>query len=160
MCSLIKIATAILGLTSTLVAAGVPHSRRSGGSGFSPFLKDGFPNPNPVQVRQIQNQSLGTLPNTAPPKNISQEGLNNLRVIAANELFEVAFFNQLLSNVTNNVTGYTVPDKEGQEILIKTLTAVQAVCYSHLHLSSSRLLTQLPPTNSKKNSTPSTPTAP
>ncbi|KAL2008719.1 hypothetical protein VTN00DRAFT_6913 [Thermoascus crustaceus] len=127
--SLISIATAILGFTSTLVAAGVPHSRRSGGGGggFSPFpLKDGFPNPNPVQVRQIQNQSLGTLPNTAPPKNISQEGLNNLRVIAANELFEVAFFNQLLSNVTNNVTGYTVPDKEGRELLIKTLTAVQA----------------------------------
>lgn len=139
--SFIITATAFLGLASALVGA-VPHVRRSGAGGFNPFpLKDGFPNPNADQVRQIQNQSLGTLPNGAPPNNISQEGLNNLRVIAANELFEVAFFTQLLSNITNNVTGYDVQDKEARELLIKTLTAVQAVCYSFISLCSNILQT-------------------
>jgi hypothetical protein len=90
-------------------------------------LQNGFPNPNQTEVEQIQQQALGTLPNGAAPPNISADGLNNLRVIALNELFEVAFFTQLLYNVTHNVTGYVVKNSDTKNLLVKTLTAVQAV---------------------------------
>ncbi|KAJ9267800.1 hypothetical protein DTO195F2_134 [Paecilomyces variotii] len=122
--SWITTATAILGFSSTLAIAApaVPRSVN-----FSPLpLRNGFPNPNQTETKQIQKQAFGTLPNGAVPSNISAEGLNNLRVIALNELFEVAFFTQLLSNVTHDVPGYTVKDKDSKAFLVQTLTAVQA----------------------------------
>lgn len=90
-------------------------------------MKNGFPNPSPDETKHIQQQALGTLPNGPPPANISKEGMYNLQIIALNELFEVAFFTQLIYNVTNNVTGYEVRDAGQREFIIKTLTAVQAV---------------------------------
>lgn len=124
--------TALLGLSTALASASpiaTEKARRDASSqGFNPFpLDNGFPNPDSKETDQIQQQALGTLPNGPVPDNISGEGLFNLQIIALNEIFEVAFFTELLYNVTNNVTGYEVEQADKREFIIRTLTAVQAV---------------------------------
>ncbi|EAW17751.1 putative sexual development protein (LsdA) [Aspergillus fischeri NRRL 181] len=97
-------------------------------------LPDNLPFPSPGQVREIELRAHGTLPNTPPPNNISRQGIVNLQWIAFNENFEVAFFNSLLHNVTNNVTGYEIPsdddegkeDEEDRDMVIRSLTAILA----------------------------------
>ncbi|RDW83482.1 hypothetical protein BP5796_04973 [Coleophoma crateriformis] len=70
----------------------------------------------------------GSLPNSPPPPNKpSADALTSLRLIAFNELFEVAYFTELLNNITNNVEGYEVGGKDdARNFMIKALTAVQA----------------------------------
>ncbi|KAF7155494.1 hypothetical protein CNMCM6106_004640 [Aspergillus hiratsukae] len=95
-------------------------------------LPDNLPFPSPSQIRDIERRAHGTLPNTPPPNNISRQGIVNLQWIAFNENFEVAYFNSLLHNVTNNVTGYEIPDEEDDEdaedrdLVIRSLTAILA----------------------------------
>lgn len=50
-----------------------------------------------------------------------------MKLIAFNELFEVAYFNDLLLNVTNNVPGYEIENADERKFVIKVLTAVLAV---------------------------------
>jgi hypothetical protein len=90
-------------------ASAAPTGKRS--SGLSPDgnyfpLQNGFPNPNREGEISIQDGAHGTLPNGPPPPKLSAEGLTNLKLIALNELFEVAFFTELVYNITNNVSGY------------------------------------------------------
>ncbi|OJJ43544.1 hypothetical protein ASPZODRAFT_145899 [Penicilliopsis zonata CBS 506.65] len=93
---------------------------------YSPFpLADGFPNPSQEQIEAIQQQALGTLPNSPPPPTISAEGITNLQLIALNEIFEVAFFTELLANVTTGCPGFELDETE-KEQLVEILTAVQA----------------------------------
>ncbi|EAU31856.1 hypothetical protein ATEG_07594 [Aspergillus terreus NIH2624] len=75
-------------------------------------LPDGMPNPSPEQLCDIQRRAHGTLPGLPLPETISEAGITNLQLIAFNELFEVAFFYDLLSNVTDRVEGYTFPTPE------------------------------------------------
>lgn len=95
-----------------------------------PFsLTNGFPNvKNPSQqLTDINQAARGTLSNAPPPaKGPSEETLTSLRLVAFNELFEVFYFTELLSNVTNNVPGYQFQDEKYREKIIKVLTAVQA----------------------------------
>jgi len=94
---------------------------------YNPFpLSDGFPNPSPQQLAKTQKTAAGTLPNGPPPPKLSDQGVLNLQVIAVNELFEVAYFNELLSNITNNVEGYHIEDKSAREVMINTITNVRA----------------------------------
>jgi hypothetical protein len=116
-----KIASASLfGLSclSTIVSA-VP---------FSFPLSNGFPkitNPS-SQLTAIEDQAHGTLPNGPPPPSITADTETSLELIAFNELFEVAFFTELLSNVTNNVPGFQIIDSNECKTVIAALTAVQA----------------------------------
>jgi hypothetical protein len=54
-------------------------------------------------------------------------GITNLKLIAFNELFEVAYFNELLLNITTNVTGYTFSDEKDHDFVIEAFTAILAV---------------------------------
>ncbi|CEJ58855.1 hypothetical protein PMG11_07501 [Penicillium brasilianum] len=87
-------------------------------------LPDGLPSPSPEQLDLIKQAAHGTLPNGPPPPVISSDGIVNLKLIAFNELFEVAFFNELITNITNNVEGYDIDDEEDH---IKTLDALKAI---------------------------------
>jgi hypothetical protein len=69
-------------------------------------LKNGFPNPSQDAIVDIAKQAHGTLPNGPPPAALSAEGILNLQLVAANEVFEVAYFTELYYNVTNKVPGY------------------------------------------------------
>ncbi|KAJ9203722.1 hypothetical protein DTO164E3_22 [Paecilomyces variotii] len=120
-------AVALLGAASLVSTASVNFKRDDMLSERSvPPLPDGMPNPSEEQIEDIERRARGTLPNTPPPSTISPEGIVSLQLIAFNELFEVAYFNELLLNVTNNVPGYEISDPDEREFVIKILTAVEA----------------------------------
>ena len=112
----------ILFASSSLAA---PHGKRQ--SGLSPDgnyfpLQNGFPNPNRDGEITIQDGAHGTLPNGPPPPALSAEGVTNLKLIALNELFEVAFFTELIYNVTNKVSGYDLG--MGHDYMLDSLNAI------------------------------------
>lgn len=111
-----------LSLTSAIVSA-APAAKRDYGNVFP--LSDGFPNPSAAQLTDIENRAFGTLSNAPPPGTISTDGLTNLKLIALNELFEVAFFTELVANLTNKVSGYDLG--YGHDFVLQTLEAVVAV---------------------------------
>ena len=106
---------ALLALTITVTTAPITF-----------LLPDGFPKPSSAQLAQIENLAQGTLPNSALPTSLKSTGVTTLQLIALNEIFEVAFFTSLLSNVTNNVTGYDAVAIAPLDYIyvIDTLTAV------------------------------------
>ncbi|KAF1345354.1 hypothetical protein BDV97DRAFT_320739 [Delphinella strobiligena] len=90
---------------------------------FSFPLADGFPDLNSTALQAVYKLAGGTLPNGALPTSIKASGVQTLQIIAANELFETAFFTELLSNITSGVAGY----EDGNTDYIKdTLAAVIA----------------------------------
>jgi len=95
-------------------------------------LGNSFPNPSADQLIAIEKQAHGSLPNGGPPATITEDTKTSLRLIAFNELMEVAFFTELLSNITNNVDGYHIHNRETERYIIKALTAIQA--QEELHL--------------------------
>ncbi|EAT90175.2 hypothetical protein SNOG_01963 [Parastagonospora nodorum SN15] len=120
---------------STALLASVASAAPAGKRDFSPDnvyfpLEKGFPNPNQDQTLQIQLQAHGTLPNGPPPPSLSPEGIKNLQLIALNELFEVAYFTELVHNVTNKYQGYDLG--RGHEYVLDALTAI--VAQEELHL--------------------------
>ncbi|OOO07672.1 hypothetical protein OAory_01041720 [Aspergillus oryzae] len=89
-------------------------------------LPDGMPNPSEEQLKKIQLRAHGTLPNTPLPSKISKDGITNLQLIAFNELFEVAFYNELLLNITKNVPGYKIPNPKKRDFIVESLVAILA----------------------------------
>ena len=75
--SIFNVGATVLGLASTLATGSDPAAKR----GLPGPLADGFP--NPTQLKQIQQNAFGTLPNSPPPSNISADGLVSLRLVAA-----------------------------------------------------------------------------
>ncbi|KAK4695155.1 hypothetical protein P7C71_g2543, partial [Lecanoromycetidae sp. Uapishka_2] len=89
-------------------------------------LLDGFPQPNTSQLSEIEQKAQGSLPNSLLPTSLKSTGITILQLIALNEIFEVAFFTQLIANITNNVTGYdaTALAPLDYTYVLKSLTAV------------------------------------
>ena len=115
-----KVAASLVGLSClSSIASAAP---------FSFPLSNGFPNiANPSsQLTAIEDQAHGTLPNGPPPPSITSDTETSLELIAFNEIFEVAFFTELLSNITNNVPGYEIADSNERNSVITAITAVQA----------------------------------
>ena len=99
-------------LTSATLAAAAP---------FSYPLANGFPNLNSTAMQEVYKFAGGTLPNGALPTSLKSNSVQALQLIAANELFEVAYFTELLSNITSGVAGY---EAGKDSYIIDTLTAV------------------------------------
>ena len=117
------VSVSLIGLSCLSVVSGAPFSFGNNplGNGF-PTVAAGSP-----QLAAIETQAHGSLPNAPPPATApSADSLTSLRLIAFNELFEVAFFTELLSNITNHVDGYEIQDQGSRDFIIKALTAVQA----------------------------------
>ena len=123
---------------ASLVSA-VPVEKRSSppaasSSDGSPSIfnfptSDGFPNiQNPSDaLTAIEQAAHGLLPNGPPPPSApAADDVTSLRLLAFNEIFEVAYFTELLFNVTNNVTGYEFEDQSQRQQVIDALTAVVA----------------------------------
>jgi hypothetical protein len=107
-------------LLATLTSA-APILRRE----FAPFpLSNGFPNPSQEAILQIQKDGHGTLPNGPPPPALSPAGVTSLQLIALNEIFEVAFFTELILNMTNKAKGYDMGHRH--ESILDTLNAIVA----------------------------------
>lgn len=89
-------------------------------------LPDGYPSPSPQQLLEIERKAGGPLPGGPLPTKLAPAGVTTLQLIELNESFEVAFFTSLLQNITNNVTGYTLPSPQyNRSYIIDTITAVQ-----------------------------------
>lgn len=88
---------------------------------------DGFPNPSDQQLADIEQQAHGTLSNSTPPASVSSDTILSLQVIAGQEQFESAFFEQLLTNVTNSEPGFEIDDANERKVAINALTAIVAV---------------------------------
>ena len=101
-------------------------SSSSKASDFKFPLSNGFPNiKNPsAQLSEIEKQAGGTLPNGSPPPTVSGDTEVSLGFIAFNELFEVAFFTELIQNITSNASGYD--HISNREEVLRTLKVVLA----------------------------------
>lgn len=141
---------ALLGLAS-LVSTSPVNSVAAGGR-----LPDGLPFPSRKQLKKIEKKARGTLPNMPLPDEISEEGIVSLQLIAFNENMEVAFFTELLKNITNDVPGYHISDERDRDFAIMSLTAIQGVS-TYSSCKYGRDLADSP--NSKKSFTFSVPTA-
>ncbi|RMY74092.1 hypothetical protein D0863_03435 [Hortaea werneckii] len=119
---------ALLGLSAIAAARPMSGSYTDGSSSgsdgevaFKFSLSNGFPdidNPSDA-LTKIEEQAHGTLPNASAPANGTAppppqpDSVNSLGFIAFNELFEVAFFTELIYNITNNVMGFDqVPNRD------------------------------------------------
>lgn len=123
-----KIASAVLvGLFAFASARPAPASKNfTSPPGFRYPLPNGFPitAPGSPQLKQIEEQALGTLPNGNPPSSLQPASITGLGFIAFNELFEVAFFKELIDNITLNVPGYDhIPDRERTLSILRTSKA-------------------------------------
>ena len=74
----------------------------------------------------IEKEAQGTLPNGPLPTVLKSTGVTTLQLLALNELFEVAYFTELLANVTNSVPGYDPKSIAplDKKYVVDTLTAV------------------------------------
>ena len=99
---------------------------------FSFPLANGFPNPSSTQIAAIEQQAHGSLPNGGPPPSLKDDTFNSLRLIAFNELFEVAFFTELISNITAHKDGYEIHGVKKEASILAALAAIQA--QEELHL--------------------------
>ncbi|GAB7352301.1 hypothetical protein MBLNU459_g2754t1 [Dothideomycetes sp. NU459] len=105
------------------IAAGSVAVQLAAAAPFSFPLANGFPNLNSSAIAAVYKLAGGTLPNGALPKTIKASGVQTLQLIAANEIFEVAFFTELLSNITSGVAGY---EAGNTDYIMNTLQAVVA----------------------------------
>lgn len=137
-------AASLLGLASA-----APSAKRD----YSAPTSDGFPDPNAAQLATIEGLADGQLSNQAPPATLAPSSLTAFQLIAFNENFEVAFFSSLLDNITADVPGYNLNPHQKSEVLT-VLKTVKAVSLFLSHPASDLVANS---SNSKKNSTLSTP---
>lgn len=117
-----KIASAsLIGFSCLSLVAAAPFSFANNPLG------NGFPNPSPAQIAVIEAQAHGSLPNGAPPAiPPKDDSFTSLRLIAFNELFEVAFFTELLANITHGYDGYNIDHDGRKQYVIESLTNILA----------------------------------
>jgi len=104
---------------------GAPAPLKSGNP-FSFPLSNGFPNLSAAELNATEIQAHGTEPNGGAPTGLAADDLTSFRLVAFNELFEVAFFTDLLFNLTENVSGFEIEDKNTRQLVINAITAIQA----------------------------------
>lgn len=121
---------AVCGLTALSTAA--PIERRSNNNNLVDEFEniDSFPTPSAQQLLDTEQRAHGTLSNSTPPASVDPDTILSLQIIAGEEQFEAAFFQQLLTNVTNEETGFEFDHKEERELAIDALTAIVAVSFT------------------------------
>ncbi|KAL5343026.1 hypothetical protein BJX70DRAFT_394458 [Aspergillus crustosus] len=92
----------------------------------TPALPDGLPNPSPEQLQKIEQAAHGTIPGLPFPANVSADGITNLQLLAFHEYVEVAFFHELIGNITRNVPGYQFLQDDDREFALRSLSAILA----------------------------------
>lgn len=124
MAKITKILASALALAGSSAATWPPNSKDCTTTSAAP---DGFPTPNAQQLRTISQDADGSLSNAPPPATLSDSTLQSLQAIAFNEIFEAAYFSDLLKNVTTEVHGYESWQNYGKAELEKVLKVVIAV---------------------------------
>jgi hypothetical protein len=124
------ITLALCSLAALSTAA--PVERRSNNNNVSDEFQgiDSFPTSNDQQILDIEQRAHGSLSNSTPPAAVDPDTIISLQVIAAQEQFEVAFFQQLLTNITNNEPGFMIRNSNARTLGLNALTAIVAVSSS------------------------------
>lgn len=121
---------ALLGMSSAISLN--PRNYKSNSTGEKVFdfpLNNNFPNVSSGSqaLSDIQAQAHGSLPNNPnPPPKPQPDSLTSLGFIAFNELFEVAFFKELIYNITTYVDGYKDQDIPNRDKVLENLKIIQA----------------------------------
>lgn len=106
----------------------------SGVAAAAPFrLPNGFPNPSAAELVKIQRKAGGFLPPGPLPSSLKADAIGDFSVIAINEIFEVAYFSNLIHNITHDVPGYQLHGEE-KEYFVKALRQIRAVRFSPLRI--------------------------
>lgn len=78
-------------------------------------------------IKHIEYIAHGPVPAPPTAANISGEGIKSLQLMAFNELFEVALFSSLISNISSDQPGFIIDDEKTRNILLSTLRRILAV---------------------------------
>lgn len=96
---------------------------------FKPFkfpLPNGFPKADDALKLDLGKQAGGLLSNADPPTDVNPDILTSFRLVAFNELSEVAFFDSLLKNVTGKVKGYEIEDEKEYKLAVSSISNILA----------------------------------
>jgi len=110
---------AALGLAATVSAA--PFKQPT----FPPFDVSSKPitvSAAGQQLLNIEKQAFGTLSDAPPPAHLSDDTFKSVSLIAFSETIEAFFFDGLVKNITNHVSGF-----ETDEFTLETLKSIRAV---------------------------------
>ncbi|OHE94383.1 late sexual development protein [Colletotrichum orchidophilum] len=110
-------------LTATLAASVV---MLAGLSAAAPLERRAFSAELPIspeQIKVVEEEARGTLPNSAPPPKLEPSSLTAFQLIQFNEQFEVAFFTSMLENVTNGGPGWDTTEKDRMVDALKVVVA-------------------------------------
>ena len=95
-----------------------------------------------AQLNATEVAAQGSLPDIpAPPSAPSSNSITSLHLISFNELTEVTFFTELITDITKNVAGYTFDTDHSTEHMLAILTAIQAQEKLH-ELNTNRAVTK------------------
>ncbi|KAK3381166.1 hypothetical protein B0H63DRAFT_475020 [Podospora didyma] len=105
-----------------------------GGIRAEPFsfpLDNGFPFPNETALEELFTRAGGNFTNAPLAPRFDDDSLTSWKLQAFNEFMEVAFFTQLIANITNNVTGYDLASgafssPAERDYVLSSLSTIQA----------------------------------
>lgn len=97
---------------------------------FSFPISNGFPDLSDTAKAQVNVLAQGIIPNGGAPT-FDADTILSFQLIAFNEIWEIAFFTSLLSNLTNDVDGFAITDAASKATMVKALTAIIAQEESH-----------------------------
>lgn len=89
-------------------------------------LANGFPFPSESALQDLFVTAGGNFTNHPPAVKFDEDSLTSWKLQAFNEFLEVAFFTQLIANITGKVSGYEL-DESNYDKILNTLTRIQAV---------------------------------
>lgn len=104
-------------------------SLRSGSANASDFkfpLANGFPFPSEKALEELFVTAGGNFTNHPPAVKFDEDSLTSWKLQAFNEFLEVAFFTQLITNITEKVPGYEL-DESQHDYILDALKRIQAV---------------------------------
>ena len=109
-----------LGL-SLLFAARLVHA-----GPFSFPLPNGFPFPSEAALEELYTTAGGNFTNMPLAPKFDSDSSTSWKLQAFNEFMEVAFFTQLIANITNRVPEYEL-EEETEDYILRSLKTIQAV---------------------------------
>ena len=98
-------------------------------------LDNGFPFPSDEELEKLFSRAGGNFTNAPLAPAFDDDSLTSWKLQAFNEFMEVAFFTQLIANITDGVPGYEL-DREERGSILNALETIQAVCVLERDISS------------------------
>ncbi|KAI0134355.1 hypothetical protein BJ170DRAFT_195804 [Xylariales sp. AK1849] len=99
---------------------------------FSFPLSNGFPFPNETALEELFTRAGGNFTNAPLAPRFDEDSLTSWKLQAFNEFMEVAFFTQLISNISDGVAGYEL-DTSMRDYVLSSLETIQAQKQMHAY---------------------------